>query len=84
MGDGTKKWILHMGGGSWCYNLKECYDRSLTWLGSSKFWPQNTALNGFLSDNQKINPDFYNWNMMYCDGASFANNWLVNTAIVSI
>lgn len=80
MDSGSNKWILHMEGGAWCYNSKDCYNRSQTDLGSSKSWPKNTALNGFLSDNKKINPDFYNWNivyLMYCDGASFASNWSV-------
>ena len=75
-GDGAKKWILHLGGGGWCNDSAVCYNRSLTWLGSSKDWPKSESLDGFLSDNKSVNPDFYNWNivyMMYCDGASFSN-----------
>ena len=49
----------------------------MTPLGSSKSWPSSIALGGFLSDDPKVNPDFYNWNTVYvkyCDGASFAGN----------
>ena len=39
--------------------------------------PITGEFHGFLSDNATVNPDFYNWNMvflMYCDGSSFAGN----------
>lgn len=81
-GVSTKKWILHLGGGGWCGNSSNCYNRSMTSLGSSKSWPASTALNGFLSDNQSVNPSFYDWNivyLMYCDGSSFTSNVWVNT-----
>ena len=58
-------------------NETDCYHRSMTWLGSSKSWPSSVAIGGFLSDNSTVNPDFYNWNivyLMYCDGASFAGS----------
>lgn len=74
-GDGTNKWILHLGGGGWCNSTATCYNRSFTWLGSSKEWPQSHGLDGFLSDNPTVNPHFKDWNIvyiMYCDGASFA------------
>ena len=76
-GSGVNKWILHLGGGGWCLNETDCYHRSMTWLGSSKSWPSSVAIGGFLSDNSTVNPDFYNWNivyLMYCDGASFAGS----------
>ena len=74
-GANQDRWILHLGGGGWCNGTETCYNRSKTNLGSSKSWPASTALNGFLSDMQSINPHFYDWNivyLMYCDGASFA------------
>ena len=76
-GSGVSKWILHLGGGGWCVNKTDCYERSMMWLGSSKSWPSSVAIGGFLSDNSTVNPDFYNWNVvyvMYCDGASFAGS----------
>ena len=75
-GEGASKWILHLEGGGWCNDTQTCYNRSFTYLGSSKSWPKTAALPGFLSDNSTVNPDFYNWNIvyvMYCDGASFAS-----------
>ena len=78
-GEGETKWILHLEGGGWCANEGDCLNRSKTALGSSTFWPATVEFHGFLSDNATVNPDFYNWNMvflMYCDGSSFAGNRL--------
>lgn len=75
-GEGAKKWILHLMGGGWCEGAA-CYNRSLTQLGSTKYWPQSLSLGGFLSDDPNVNPDFYNWNVVYfiyCDGASFSGD----------
>ena len=74
-GEGASKWILHLKGGGWCKDTMNCYGRSMNSFGSSKNWSKTDALDGFLSDNSTVNPDFYNWNIvriMYCDGASFA------------
>ena len=74
-GEGADKWILHLQGGGWCNNTESCSIRKDFPLGSSKHWPKSRALNGFLSDNSTVNPDFYNWNIvyvMYCDGAFFS------------
>lgn len=76
-GSGSESWIVHLEGGGWCRNETDCYDRSMTPLGSSKSWPASITLGGFLSDDPKVNPHFYNWNTVYvkyCDGASFAGN----------
>lgn len=37
-GEGAKKWLIYYEGGGWCANKEECYDRSLTELGSSVFY----------------------------------------------
>ena len=79
-GEGSKKWLIHLMGGGWCLRGRsDCLDRSKTRLGSTsaKFYPESRSFDGILSDDPKINPDFYNWNMVYviyCDGASFAGN----------
>lgn len=76
-GSSASKWILHLEGGGWCADEGTCLNRSKTALGSSTFWPPSAAFNGFLSDNATVNPDFYDWNMvylMYCDGSSFTSN----------
>lgn len=76
-GEGAGKWILHLEGGGWCGTKRDCLDRSKTALGSSTFWPPTQEFHGFLSDNATVNPDFYNWTMiylMYCDGMSFTGD----------
>ena len=74
-GKGSDKWIIHFFGGAWCFDEESCLQRSKTRLGSSNFFPSHPpTLQGILSENEKINPDFYNWNLVllcYCDGASF-------------
>ncbi|XP_077978572.1 uncharacterized protein LOC144434009 [Glandiceps talaboti] len=75
--DGVNSWIVYLQGGGWCWNMSDCYQRSLTGFGSSKEFKQTYPFDGFLSNNKHINPDFYNWNVAYfayCDGASFAGN----------
>ena len=70
-------WIVHLEGGGWCYDESYCLARSRTSLGSSHFWPATTSFEGFLSDNEQVNPDFHNWSVAYvkyCDGASFAGD----------
>ena len=76
-GSGAKKWIMHLEGGGWCVTKEECYKRSKTNLGSTKGHPETRTFGGLLSANETVNPDFYNWNMVYviyCDGASFLGN----------
>lgn len=48
--------------------------RSLTELGSSHVARTSMPLDGLLSNNCEINPDFCYWNVVvlqYCDGSSF-------------
>ena len=76
-GSGSKKWIMHLQGGGWCVTEDECVKRSKTNLGSSKDYPETRTFHGLLSASETINPDFYNWNMVYvayCDGVSFLGN----------
>ena len=74
-GSGVDKWIVHQGGGGWCYTESECLGRSKTVLGTSTMWKDTTELEGIFSENETVNEEFYNWNvvyLMYCDGASFS------------
>ena len=70
--------IIHLEGGGWCYDEKLCLERSKTNLGSSKKWPAvHEFKSGFVSDNENVNPVFFDWNLVfvpYCDGASFTGN----------
>ena len=74
-GSGANKWILHQGGGGWCYSEEDCLERSKTVFGSSKSWNSSVIAGGIFSDNEMVNGEFHNWNviyMMYCDGSSFS------------
>jgi len=77
-GDGARKWYIHHEGGGWCSSYADCYARSLTDLGSSAKFPKTINLDGgYFSSDPTINPQMYNWNMvylMYCDGGSFSGN----------
>uniref|UniRef100_A0A803M0A9 Pectin acetylesterase n=1 Tax=Chenopodium quinoa TaxID=63459 RepID=A0A803M0A9_CHEQI len=75
-GSGASNWLLHIEGGGWCNDVKSCLERATTRIGSSSYMTEN-VFSGILSNNQSLNPDFYNWNrvmLRYCDGASFAGN----------
>eukprot|EP01059_Diplonema_ambulator_P001593 TRINITY_DN11361_c0_g1_i1.p1 TRINITY_DN11361_c0_g1~~TRINITY_DN11361_c0_g1_i1.p1 ORF type:complete len:430 (+),score=71.67 TRINITY_DN11361_c0_g1_i1:50-1291(+) len=75
-GEGTK-WMLFLQGGGWCYDEEDCYQRSLTDLGSSKVMSGNQTVDGVMSSDCGVNPDFCNFNMVmfaYCDGNSFSGN----------
>jgi hypothetical protein len=75
-GSGADKWIVHQGGGSWCFTIEQCLLRSKTWFGSSDLWrPETFPLGGIFSDNETVNGEFYNWNVVYlgyCDGGGFS------------
>ena len=74
-GSGADKWIVHQGGGGWCYSELQCLGRSESVLGTSSLWPKSQEVGGIFSDNETVNGEFYNWNvvyLMYCDGASFS------------
>ncbi|KAJ7943970.1 Pectin acetylesterase [Quillaja saponaria] len=76
-GTGINNWLVHFEGGGWCNNVTTCLSRISTRLGSSKLMVKQVAFSGMLSNKQKFNPDFYNWNRIkvrYCDGASFTGD----------
>lgn len=77
-GDGANKWLVHMQAGGWCESVDNCIERKTSkyGLGSTNLmYPLNFT--GILSNQQKLNPNFYNWNrvfMRYCDGSSFTGD----------
>ncbi|GMP91678.1 hypothetical protein CsSME_00042268 [Camellia sinensis var. sinensis] len=76
-GAGINNWLVHFEGGGWCNNVATCLARKNTRLGSSKQMANQLAFSRLLSNLQKFNPDFYNWNrikVMYCDGSSFTGD----------
>ncbi|XP_065888035.1 uncharacterized protein [Dysidea avara] len=73
------KWIIHMEGGGYCNDEKDCVKRSFTDLGSSKKWSSTKELSGFLSDDCTENPHFCGWSVAfipYCDGGIYSGNVL--------
>jgi len=77
-GDGATKWFLHHQGGGYCNSFADCYSRSQGNLGSSKAYPPTMDLGGgYFSNDVRVNPLMYNWNMVlfaYCDGGFFSGN----------
>ncbi|QHO37739.1 Pectin acetylesterase [Arachis hypogaea] len=66
---------IFLPGGGWCNHA--CLSRSQECLGSSKKMDQTASFSGYLSNKQKFNPDFYNWNIIkvrYCDGSLFTGD----------
>ena len=76
-------WLIFFEGGGWCNSDDDCYQRSLTDLGSSANYSNEfdfDAVNpGYFSSNATKNPDFYNWvkvYIKYCDGSSHTSNFM--------
>eukprot|EP01090_Pellita_catalonica_P014258 TRINITY_DN3585_c0_g1_i1.p1 TRINITY_DN3585_c0_g1~~TRINITY_DN3585_c0_g1_i1.p1 ORF type:complete len:413 (+),score=46.09 TRINITY_DN3585_c0_g1_i1:35-1240(+) len=73
----SDKVLFFLQGGGWCYDIKDCYDRSSTGLGSSTKWEPEAHGHSLLSANSTVNPDFADFTIVhlnYCDGASFAGD----------
>ncbi|GAY53515.1 hypothetical protein CUMW_149750 [Citrus unshiu] len=76
-GAGINNWLVHIDGGAWCNNVADCSNRRDSSYGSSKYMVKEANFTGILSNEQKFNPDFYDWNRVkvrYCDGASFTGD----------
>ncbi|XP_068312649.1 pectin acetylesterase 8-like [Pyrus communis] len=76
-GAGINNWLVYFEGGGWCNTVATCLDRSNNSLGSSTKMEKTVSFSGVLSNKQKTNPDFYNWNRIkvrYCDGSSFTGD----------
>lgn len=61
------KWLVHLEGGGNCASDEECFERWTTQkprMTSNKY-PDSIKGIGILSTNQKINPDFYNFNHVF-------------------
>lgn len=75
-GSSTNMLLYFQGGGvcsgnSLAESVEDCYRRSLTFLGSSLYWPATLKTEGLLSTDVSRNT-FANWTkviMVYCDGA---------------
>jgi len=74
------KWIIHLQGGGWCWDITDCANRKSTTVGSSKNWPKETycygSCDGILSSIKSENPIFFGWTKVftgYCDGSSWTS-----------
>ncbi|XP_066932066.1 uncharacterized protein [Clytia hemisphaerica] len=78
IGPNERSWIIHFNGGAWCFDPSACVERSHSSLGSTNKLPKSPPIiQGINSPNPQVNPDFYDWNLVwvvYCDGASFTGN----------
>ncbi|CAI6011658.1 unnamed protein product [Closterium sp. NIES-65] len=79
-GTGSKRWLITLEGGGWCFNMQRCVRRKATGLGSSATWPNpvpgqpgkaaspggsaSALMGGIGSANATVNPLFYNWNVV--------------------
>lgn len=69
----TNGWMVFNEGGGWCNGPQNCYDRSLTGLGSSKDYPE--AFSHYEGkDLFDAFPTFTIVYSMYCDGSSMTGN----------
>ncbi|KAK9161895.1 hypothetical protein Syun_008236 [Stephania yunnanensis] len=76
-GSGANSWLIHLEGGGWCNNIRNCVYRKKTRRGSSVYMEKQLPFTGILSNKAEENPDFFNWNrvkLRYCDGASFTGD----------
>eukprot|EP01147_Barroeca_monosierra_P004998 gene4997-6947_t len=67
------KWQIYFQGGSWCYSEYDCWGRTKTPLGSSKFWSQTSSIGGIMSSDCDTNPDFCTWNRVHIGYVKIAN-----------
>ena len=79
----SKSWTIDIQGGGWCYDEAGCYSRSLTRLGSSKYFPTTGSCGSMNVNAAGIDHTSHCIYMQYCDGASFsgyrADPWPVPT-----
>ena len=79
--DGVNKFVIHLQGGGWCAGIDEqvclacgntCAKKSLSEFGSSStdepylyFGGEADGGEGYISNQQKVNPLSYNWNTVF-------------------
>ncbi|XP_020548051.1 pectin acetylesterase 11-like isoform X2 [Sesamum indicum] len=81
-GDGIDNWLIYLEGGGWCTSNKGCLERTKIYTGTSTLKPKRMYFTDILSEDQTINPDFYNWNRVfvaYCDSSSYLGDVEANT-----
>ena len=57
------KWQIHLAGGGWCYNGTDCAARTLSYLGSSRYFnTSHVPSGGIMSGSSAASPSFFAWN----------------------
>ncbi|KAK2579611.1 hypothetical protein KPH14_010902 [Odynerus spinipes] len=74
---GSKRWIIFLEGGWYCYDHKSCRNRwlKLRHLMTSTQWPETRDVGGLLSANPEENPFWWNANHVfvpYCTSDSWS------------
>jgi hypothetical protein len=78
-----QRWAVFIEGGGWCFDqtangtISNCAGRAAGGGGSSRYNGGSMNVGGFLSSDPKINPNYYNWTLVfihYCDGTSHSSN----------
>ncbi|CAL7945889.1 unnamed protein product [Xylocopa violacea] len=74
---GSKRWIIFLEGGGYCYDHKSCRNRwlRLRHLMTSTQWPETRDVGGLLSSNPEENPFWWNANHVfvpYCTSDSWS------------
>lgn len=80
-----RKFLIYFEGGGFCggsslsNTIEDCYQRSKTSLGSTRYFSPTRTFDkhGLLSSNETENPVFHNWTkvyIIYCDGAVHQGN----------
>lgn len=75
---GNASWLVHLDGGAWCYDERDCAARSRSEKGSSRplkrrYWPYSGPLDGRPSVNPTF-AGFHRVNLAYCDGGSWTGD----------
>jgi len=73
------KWVIHLQGGSWCWDEQSCKDRYANSPGlmSSKPWGTTMGISGLFDQNQTANPHWYDASyayLPYCSSDSFSGS----------
>ena len=77
------KWLIYLQGGGLCNSPSDCKARAQTALGSSaQYGAYLTDGDNVASTKASVNPQFYNWNivyMPYCSGDTWVGSQTDNT-----
>ena len=62
---GRLRWVLYLEGGGLCFTKADCEERTLTSLGSSKFFAASRQGSGVQAVDPARNPDFWDANHIF-------------------